>query len=86
MVFEQPVLERLLRSAIDRSDYSQLRIECNLYSIVENRDWLYLSYRDRNSKNVKLRCKALVGADGKTGFVRKQYLEAKGVVMERTHP
>lgn len=37
------------------------------------------SYRRKDGKVLELQGKYLVGADGKRGYVRKEYLEAKGI-------
>ena len=49
----------------------------------EDDESVYVSYVDEQGNEKKVRGKFTVGCDGKTGFVRKQYLEPRGVVMER---
>ncbi|UNI15993.1 hypothetical protein JDV02_002473 [Purpureocillium takamizusanense] len=49
----------------------------------EDSDWVYASYVDASGDLRTVRGKFLVGADGKTGFTRKQYLEPRGVTLER---
>lgn len=79
---KQPTLEKHLRSVIKGSQYSQLRSRCTLKSIEEDKDWVYASYVDPEGNNRRIRARFLVGADGKTGYVRKQYLEPRGIKME----
>ena len=80
---KQPALEAGLRSAMASAEHSQLRSESTLTSISEDENWVYVTYDDRDGNEQKLRGKFLVAADGKTGFTRKKYLEAKGIKMEQ---
>jgi 2-polyprenyl-6-methoxyphenol hydroxylase-like FAD-dependent oxidoreductase len=62
---------------------SQLRSSSTVTQIEEDEDWVYCHYvHDTGTKKI-VRTKFLVGADGKTGFTRKMYLEQKGVIMEQ---
>ncbi|KAH8433016.1 putative monooxygenase [Aspergillus melleus] len=79
---KQPTLEKHLRSVIQGSQFSTLRTGCTLGSIREDDKWVYASYLDPNGNERYVRARFLVGADGKTGFVRKHYLEPRGVKME----
>lgn len=79
---KQPVLEKHLRYVITGSKYSQLRSRCTLNAIEEDADWVYASYADNEGNNRRIRARFLVGADGKTGYVRKHYLEPRGIKME----
>ena len=65
--------------------YSELRSKATLTRIWEDETWVYCQYVDAQGAERQIRCKFLVGADGKTGFTRKKYLEAKGVTMEKAH-
>lgn len=80
---KQPALEAGLRSAIASAEHSILRVGSTLTSISEDEDWVYITYDDKDANEHRLRGKFLVGADGKTGFTRKRYLEPKGVKMEQ---
>jgi 2-polyprenyl-6-methoxyphenol hydroxylase-like FAD-dependent oxidoreductase len=80
---KQPVLEANLRLAMKRSDFCDLRVSSTLTSISEGNEWVYATYEDDRGVEYRLRAKFLVGADGKTGFTRKKYLEPKGVLMEQ---
>ncbi|KAJ5167113.1 uncharacterized protein N7482_005894 [Penicillium canariense] len=79
---KQPALEKHLQSVIKGSQHSQLRSGCTLKSIEEDEDWVYASYTDPEGNTRRIRARFLVGADGKTGYVRKQYLEPRGIKME----
>ncbi|KAE8143797.1 hypothetical protein BDV38DRAFT_289648 [Aspergillus pseudotamarii] len=82
MRHKQPVLERHLRSVIDSSKYSELRSSCTLTSIHEDDNWVYATYSDSTGKKNAIQAKFMVGADGKTGYTRKLYLEPKGIRLE----
>jgi 2-polyprenyl-6-methoxyphenol hydroxylase-like FAD-dependent oxidoreductase len=85
-VHKQPVMETCLRSVLADSPSSELRTSCTITSIDQDEDWAYSRYHDKQGKEFRIRSNFLVGADGKTGFTRKIYLESKGVKMERMHP
>lgn len=81
---KQPVMEKHIRRKIAEHRSSQLRTSCTLTSIHEDKDWIYATYTDDNEHaERRVRAKFLVGADGKTGFTRKMYLEPKGVLMQQ---
>ncbi|KAK6442808.1 hypothetical protein LTR95_000967 [Oleoguttula sp. CCFEE 5521] len=80
---KQPELERAIRDVIAQSPFSELRSEATLTSITEDADTVIVEYIDRSGSTVRMRAPFLVGSDGKTGYVRKKYLEPKGIVMER---
>ena len=79
---KQPVLEKHLQSAIHCSQFSTLKTGCTLHSVREDEDWVYASYIDSTGTETFVRARFLVGADGKTGFVRKHYLEPRGISMD----
>ena len=79
----QPVLEKYLRSVTANQDCSQLRSSSTVTQIEEDEDWVYCQYADDTGTQKMIRTKFLVGADGKTGYTRKMYLEQKGVMMEQ---
>ena len=81
MTHKQPALEKHLRNAIDK-DFGQLREGCTLSEITEDDDFVYVHYRSSTETLHRIRGRFLVGADGKTGFTRKKYLEPRGVIME----
>lgn len=80
---KQPVLEKHIRGVLSELSASQLREGCTLTNIVEDEDWVYATYLDPDQAEHTIRGRFLVGADGKTGFVRKKYLEPKGIIMEQ---
>ena len=65
-----------------------LRSSCRIISINEDKDWVYAKYVNANNEEKAIRARFLVGADGKTGFTRKQYLEPRGITLNqaRTMP
>ena len=75
-------MEKYLRLAI-KKEFGQIRSSSTVTAINEDSDWVYVDYTDVHGKPCKIRSKFLVGADGKTGFTRKKYLEPKGIHMER---
>lgn len=64
---------------------SQLRSGCVVTHISESKEWTYCEYTNSEGKTRRLRSRFFVGADGKTGYTRKKYLEPKGIQMERAH-
>ena len=80
---KQPELERAIRDAISQSLCSELRPKSSLVSIKEEGNMVKADYIDQDGLTRQIRAPFLVGADGKTGYVRKRYLEPKGIVMER---
>ncbi|MCJ1244020.1 hypothetical protein MMC30_001217 [Trapelia coarctata] len=79
---KQPAMEKCIRSVID-PDIVSLRSGCTVTAIDEDQDWVYTDYTNPEGQKCRVRSKFLVGADGKTGFTRKRYLEPKGIHMER---
>lgn len=82
---KQPTLERKLRNKLAGSSFCDLRTQSTVINIKEDVNWTYCTYTDAQGAEHRLRGKFLVGADGKTGFTRKNYLEPKGVYMEKAH-
>ncbi|RDW75503.1 hypothetical protein BP6252_06645 [Coleophoma cylindrospora] len=80
---KQPALEASLRKAMSKAGYSDLRLSSTITSISEDEDWVYARYTDSLGAERKIKSKFLVGADGKTGYTRKQYLEAYGVKLQQ---
>lgn len=81
---KQPVLEKHLRLAAAATKHAQLRSGCTVTSIVELDDCVEVTYQCHGDQTKQLRGKFLVGADGKTGFTRKKYLEPRGVLMQQS--
>ncbi|KAJ5771828.1 hypothetical protein N7520_002357 [Penicillium odoratum] len=80
----QPRLEKHLREAMTSSPFCNLRAQSAVTNIWEEDDWSYCVYNDSEGVDHVIRSKYFVGADGKTGYTRKNYLEPKGIVMERS--
>ncbi|KAG9194976.1 hypothetical protein G6011_00096 [Alternaria panax] len=80
---KQPAIETHLRSKITSSKNSELRLGATVTSIREDDTWTYTTYTLPNGSQHHLGSKFLVGADGKTGFTRKEYLEPQGIALER---
>jgi 2-polyprenyl-6-methoxyphenol hydroxylase-like FAD-dependent oxidoreductase len=51
--------------------------------ISEDSDWVYAQYSDITGATRRIRARFLVGADGKTGYTRKRYLESRGIKLEQ---
>lgn len=80
---KQPVLERAIRSVIEENPFSELRPGSTVVAITEDKDLVHVEYDDSAGTRREVRGRFLVGADGKTGYTRKKYLEPRGVIMER---
>ena len=80
---KQPVLEKHLRQGMDAT-YSELRSGSTVTNIKEEDGHVFVEYKTRNEDTCVVKGKFLVGADGKTGFTRKKYLEPKGILMEKS--
>lgn len=80
---KQPELERALRDALSVHTASHFRSSCSVLYISEDPERVTVEYSDAQGATRKLCGTFLVGADGKTGYVRKRYLEPKGIRLER---
>ncbi|KAF4219349.1 hypothetical protein CNMCM8980_003080 [Aspergillus fumigatiaffinis] len=80
---KQPVLEKKLREAMLASSTCSLRSKSTVVDLKEDDDWTYCTYKNAKGTERRIRARFFVGADGKTGFTRKQYLEEKSVFMEK---
>lgn len=67
------------------SKYCELRSGCEITGLSEDEMGTVCEYKDSKGKVRRIRSRFFVGADGKTGFTRKQYLEPKGILMEQAH-
>ena len=67
------------------SPLCDLRSKSTVVNTEEDEGWTYCTYTDSQGAERRLRSRFFVGADGKTGYTRKHYLEPKGVNMERVH-
>lgn len=82
---KQPALEANLRKVMSSTPFSDLRPSSTVVGISENDDWVYCRYLDGIGTERRVRSRFFVGADGKTGYTRKHYLEAKRIKLERSH-
>ncbi|KAI8711251.1 3-(3-hydroxy-phenyl)propionate/3-hydroxycinnamic acid hydroxylase [Fusarium sp. LHS14.1] len=78
-VLLQPELEKELRRSIQTSEYAELRLNCTVTGIREVDHGVYATYQREDGETMEIQGKHLVGADGKRGYVRKGYLEARGI-------
>lgn len=78
----QPNFERELRKIIASSPHCELREQCEVFESKDDPQGVVVGYRDLNGKERHIRGQFLVGADGKTGVVRKRFLEPLGVKQE----
>lgn len=80
----QPVMEKYVRQSAMACPASELKLGCTVTQIEETDDHVRVKYTDDSMGGVEksIKGKFLVGADGKTGFTRKMYLEKRGVVLE----
>ncbi|KAJ5564452.1 hypothetical protein N7513_000694 [Penicillium frequentans] len=82
---KQPALEQCLRDAMDTSSYCDYRCGCEVIELAEEEEGVSCRYRDPSGDERQIKARFFVGADGKTGFTRKRYLEPRGILMEQAH-
>ena len=80
---KQPVMEKAIRDTIAANPHSQLRSGCTVTAINEDVDRVTVQYTNTTGEQCSIQGSFLVGADGKTGYVRKKYLEPRGVTLDR---
>lgn len=80
---KQPEMEKAIRSRIEGNQYSQLRSSSTVTAVTEDENSVIVQYTTSSGDSKNIRGKFLVGADGKTGFVRKKYLEPQGIILEK---
>lgn len=68
-----------MRQSMAQNGHSDLRVQSTLLSISEDEDWVYVRYTDKDGQEHRIRSRFFVGADGKTGYTRKCYLEPRGI-------
>ncbi|KAF7563742.1 hypothetical protein G7046_g421 [Stylonectria norvegica] len=83
MCHKQPSIEKHLRSRITALGVAKTNLGARVTSIWEDKDWVYATYKNASDQSHTVRGKFLIGADGKTGFTRKHYLEPKGVILDQ---
>ncbi|OQE42999.1 hypothetical protein PENCOP_c003G03963 [Penicillium coprophilum] len=82
---KQPILENHLRTAMTSSSFCQLQTNATMIDICEEGDYVHSQYRDAQGNIHNIKSRFLVGADGKTGFTRKSFMEPLGIRMEQAH-
>ncbi|KAK7177862.1 putative monooxygenase [Paraphaeosphaeria sporulosa] len=85
MFHKQPAIEQHLRAQIAAATTSELRVQCTVQSIREDKNWVHVDFVDAKGQTKTVRGKFLVGCDGKTGFTRKMYLEPRGITLDKAH-
>lgn len=76
-------LEQELRAEIDKLSSSVIiRSNCEVFDRLEELDTVVVHYKDREGTTCSIRANWLIGADGKRGVVRKEFLEPEGVKQE----
>ncbi|KAG0645327.1 3-(3-hydroxy-phenyl)propionate 3-hydroxycinnamic acid hydroxylase [Hyphodiscus hymeniophilus] len=80
---KQPLLEKSIRDVIEKELCSEIRSGSTVTDISEDDDCTFVTYTGIDGQPRSIRAKFFVGADGKTGFTRKRYLEPKGITMEK---
>jgi 2-polyprenyl-6-methoxyphenol hydroxylase-like FAD-dependent oxidoreductase len=81
---KQPAMERAIRDKLGETKGCHLRVESEVVGIFEDSDHVYVDYKRADGSIHKIKARFLVGTDGKKGYVRKMYLEPKGIEMART--
>jgi 2-polyprenyl-6-methoxyphenol hydroxylase-like FAD-dependent oxidoreductase len=71
--------EKNIRSVFEKDPNVTFKEGIELTGISETQDEVTVKVKDEDGKELFFTGKFLVGADGKVGYVRKHYLEAKGV-------
>lgn len=82
MSHKQPHVESNLRDRIEELGVATLCLGACVTAVKECDDWVDTTYIDSLGTQRTVRSRFIVGADGKTGFLRKQYLEPKGIILE----
>ncbi|EXJ87698.1 hypothetical protein A1O1_04623 [Capronia coronata CBS 617.96] len=80
---KQPTMEKAVRDQIEKMPDSQIRTGSTVIGVGEDSKNVLVDYIDASGNGRRLKGSFLVGADGKTGYVRKKYLEPKGIIMEK---
>lgn len=71
--------EREIRALLKDFPTCELRTGCEVVSREETPDHSIVEYVDQDGSRRQIRTSFLVGADGKTGVVRKRFLEPEGI-------
>lgn len=84
MCHKQPRIEKHLRHQILKIGVGRMQLGSEVTSIREDSESVYVSYADSSEATHTVQGKFLVGADSKTGYTRKRYLEANGITLLKT--
>ncbi|KAI1201992.1 hypothetical protein F5X97DRAFT_271876 [Nemania serpens] len=71
----QPVLESAMREKLNSSQYCELRCGCTVTGRKQDGTDVIAEYTDADGQPRTIRGSWLIGADGKRGVVRKQFLQ-----------
>jgi 2-polyprenyl-6-methoxyphenol hydroxylase-like FAD-dependent oxidoreductase len=72
-----------LRDKIAKSPYCTLRKSCKVVDREELEDGVIVEYQTDQNIVERIKCSYLIGADGKTGVVRKQFLEPTAGIRQK---
>jgi len=75
--------EAALRDAINKSTYCKLRTGCSVLSRENLENRIIVHYKENETER-QIKTQWLIGADGKTGVVRKKFLEPTADVQQVT--
>ncbi|KIV79074.1 hypothetical protein PV11_06661 [Exophiala sideris] len=81
---KQPAMEKAIRDQIEKTPSCEFRSDSTVTGVREDSQYVYVEYTDANAVTHTVKGCFLVGADGKTGYIRKKYLEPKGIIMEKS--
>ena len=70
-----------LRKAVERSELCTLKAGCEVISKSSN-DPIIIEYLDRDRVQKSIKAQWLIGADGKTGIIRKHFLEKSAGIRQ----
>ena len=69
----------MLRAELERLPMTDLRLGCEVVDRVEDSETVTVTYQNSTGVLQKIHTKWLIGADGKTGIIRKKFLEPEGI-------
>ncbi|KAL2206005.1 FAD/NAD(P)-binding domain-containing protein [Sarocladium strictum] len=80
---KQPAIEVNLRKRIKELGVGKVCLGARVTGLKEVQNSVEVTYLDTDNKTHQVSAKIFVGADGKTGFTRKHYLEPLGISLDR---
>ncbi|KAI1471119.1 uncharacterized protein F4812DRAFT_467328 [Daldinia caldariorum] len=78
----QPKLESAMRGKVIESSFCNLRCQCEVVNLLQEGDRAVIEYADKNGVRHKISGSFVVGADGKKGIVRKEFLEESAGIKQ----